>query len=147
MIIIVSLRIMRQIELTDSQFVTMLKLVYIGEWIVNGYKISGDTNPKYFMFMKIMLRYADRFGYKNLVCTSEDEISPSDEMGSDPEIRSFIASYEEASFWDELCAHLATRDALRIYGKKLWRLWTKWNASKLSCALKINTESILEPMA
>lgn len=106
-----------EIRLTAAQYQTLIKLVYLGQWMIEGSREEEANLKDYDALASYIYSYAPLFGFKNLVDfdEAEGEYYPSDEF--DDLMEEIIARYEESSFWDQLVVRLAERDLLREYGE------------------------------
>ncbi|MBM3295083.1 MAG: hypothetical protein FJY82_11265 [Candidatus Aminicenantes bacterium] len=105
-----------ELKLTKKQYETLMKLVYLGNWVVNGYKKedkAADTDHlENYIFAK-----ASDFGLGNLVFYDEelDGYYPSQETED-----AWLADFDEFVndvYWDELMHRLAERDLETRYGQ------------------------------
>jgi hypothetical protein len=86
-----------EIKLTKEQYENLLKLVYLGNWIVNAIRSGAEGDEQ-------IEKY--------------NQLFPTRELGQDPEIEKYLEDYNEEIFWQELAERLGTRDFLRKYGKE-----------------------------
>ena len=96
-----------KIEISEGQFRRLLRLVYLGNWLVNGYRTGkpGDGRAReYDEIEKFFAKLARENGH---IGTFE----------ADEEAQSFIDDYNDDTFWDELGIRLAERDILEEIGE------------------------------
>ncbi|NMB99467.1 MAG: hypothetical protein GYA35_04210 [Thermoanaerobaculaceae bacterium] len=104
-----------KISFSKEQFEKAVKLVYIGNLVVNGMREGDDDNPRfeeYDEIENIFLKTAHENGFKHFVekDEDEDEYYPSEELEFDKEIDLLMDDYVEDCFWEELALRLASRD-------------------------------------
>ncbi|EKE11221.1 MAG: hypothetical protein ACD_15C00115G0001, partial [uncultured bacterium] len=105
------------VQLTKKQYGNLLKLVYLGNWMVNA--IRTDDKFKEFNFLEsYIFSYAQEAGLEKYV---DDE--PVGDMKYFPTaefeelVDHFKEEYDEDVFWEELADRLGERDFLRKYGE------------------------------
>lgn len=107
-----------KINFTKKQFETLMKIVYIGNWVVNGVRSGSDDDPhikEYKDLEKYVYSFAKDFSFEDLLDLSDGDIYPSREF-EEGEVRELIDYYNEDTFWEELSSRLAMRDFYRDYG-------------------------------
>ena len=113
-------KIFMKINFTKKQFETLIKMVYMGNWVVNGVRsgAKGDEFIKeYADFEQYIYSFVKDFDLGNLAEYHEKykEFFPTREL-EESEVRDLIDYYDEESFWEELINRLAERDFAREYG-------------------------------
>ncbi len=106
------------IKLTSDQFELLLKLVYLGHWMIEGAREEESNLEEFDRIADYIYSLAPAFGVKRWVEFDEAEGNyfPSEEL--DEAMEEIIARYEDASFWDQLVVRLAERDLIRDYGEE-----------------------------
>ncbi len=105
------------IELTKSEYISILKAVYLGAWMANAHRID-DVKEEYESAEKLMLSLASQFGCLKYVDRDEktNKLYPSVELeGGEPE--ELRADYNEATFWSELTAKLGAQLFAKRYSE------------------------------
>jgi len=107
-----------EIRLSPAQYQILIKLVYLGQWMIEGAREEEGELEEYDALASYIYSYAPLFGAKNLVDfdEAEGEYYPSSEL--DELMEEIIARYEESTFWDQLVLRLAERDLIREYGEE-----------------------------
>jgi hypothetical protein len=107
-----------EIRLSPAQYQLLIKLVYLGQWMIEGAREEEGDLEEYDSLASYIYSYAPLFGAKNLVDfdEAEGEYYPSSEL--DELMEEIVARYEESSFWDQLVIRLAERDLVREYGEE-----------------------------
>lgn len=104
------------IQLTDKQFEKMLKLIYLGMWIVEAH---DQDKENYFTEVE-QLFYSKSKDIPNQKLIEYDEVSkkyyPSIDFDNEDIIVKHIDTYEENIFWDELIDRLTKRDMIKKFG-------------------------------
>jgi hypothetical protein len=102
-----------------KQYETLLKAVYLGNWMVN----STDDEPEGNQFNELeeyICSFAKDFGLKEYVVYDErDKVYyPSRMLEEDEEVDEYIECYDDYTFWDNLTSSLAGRDMVNEYGEE-----------------------------
>ncbi len=103
----------KKIELTNEQYLLLLKLVYLGNWMSSAHK--DNTDPLLDDTEQYIYSFASLFGYNNSIeyDKSLNKYFPSSEFEEEMEIP--VQEYDDYTFWEELSWRLADRDFLRKY--------------------------------
>lgn len=107
-----------EIKLSASEYEVLLKLVYLGQWMVEGAREEEAEFEEYDRLASYIYSLAPSFGARKWVDfdEAEGEYYPSSEL--DEAMEEVINRYEEANFWDQLVVRLAERDLVRDYGEE-----------------------------
>lgn len=112
------------IEISDEQFEKLLRLVYLGNLVVNDFRgTKGDPRiSEYDDIEGVFFRLAGEKGDKEFVRfdVKTQKYYPSATFEYEEEIDSYIKRYNEDLFWDELAARLAERDVEEQMGEEVW---------------------------
>ena len=105
-----------QIDFSEAQLKTLLKLVYLGNWMVNSFQ-TDDIEDECDDLESYLLSFAAEAGLENFVCkeNGNQRKYPSSEL--EDILNVYIDRYNNDSFWDELIERLAWRDFARRYGE------------------------------
>lgn len=104
------------IELTREQYLTLLKAVYLGEWVANANRVGHGEDSRLAKYEEIkdyLFSLAPQFGFSKNI---EHELEYN-ESGT-TEVSRLHEEYDAETFWDELCDRLGTRDFYRKYTKE-----------------------------
>lgn len=109
-------------ELTPAQYETLLKLVYLGEWMANGIRTEEERDERVHQAAQHFYSYADEAGSPSLVEYDKKyrQYFPTSALDEDPEVMRFREEYDDEVFWDELIEKLSMRDFVRRYGEGQW---------------------------
>ncbi len=103
------------ITLTKDQYENLMKLVYLGGWLVNSFR----TEPikEFDDLQNHIYSYAKDAGLEKYVVFDEatGEYFPSDIL--DDSVDDYIEAYNEDNFWEDLVRSLGQRDFVRHYGR------------------------------
>ena len=112
-----------EIKLTKEQYKNLLKLVYLGNWMINAIRsgTKGDERiKKYDEIEQYIFSFAKDAGLEKYIEYDEKlkKFFPTSEFEEDPEIEQYREDYEEEVFWQELADRLGTRDFIKEYGQE-----------------------------
>jgi len=102
------------IELTKKQFLSLLKAVYLGNWMATANRTPSEEKPMHKAYNDIadyIYSLAPKFGLADKI---EHELEY-DVSGKLTEVSRLHEEYDEDIFWDELCDRLGERDFHRKY--------------------------------
>ncbi|MBI4252570.1 hypothetical protein HY623_00090 [Candidatus Uhrbacteria bacterium] len=110
------------IELTPAQYETLLKLVYLGEWMANGIRTEEERDEKIHQAAQHFYSYADEADAGALIEYDKEyhQYVSTPALDDDAEIVRFREEYDDEVFWDELIEKLAMRDFANRYGEEHW---------------------------
>ena len=110
------MKLKNSIELSKDQFFTLLKAVYISNWIANATRIDGKKED-FFALEHLILCYASQFGFSEHVVHQEttNVYYPTDEFPEEHGLQDLIKEYEDDIFWDDLAHRLGERDFCAKY--------------------------------
>jgi hypothetical protein len=100
------------IEFTKEQFLTLLKIVYLGNWMANAQREDGLIE-EYESMESFIFSQAKKFGYDKYL---DDELKdenlyfPTRAFEEETRVHELVEEYDEDSFWDELVERLSERD-------------------------------------
>jgi hypothetical protein len=121
-----------ELNLSREQFETLLKAVYLGDWMVNAIRVPGTYVPEFEELEKSLLSLAHEAGFHDAV---EFGSSPSERFFKEEfheMLQPFIDEYDDESFWDGLVDRLASRDFEETYGDTAKRMGQDERFEKLS---------------
>lgn len=111
------------LEIDEKKFVRLVKLVHLGNHIVNGNREGTREDPKiekYEELEELILKFAFDNGHQDLVCFDYDSGRhvPTEDIEHEEEMIGFIREYDECVLWDELGNLLAERDTIEEIGNE-----------------------------
>jgi hypothetical protein len=113
----------QKIELTKQQFKTLLKMVYLGNWLANAQRDGSNENShlkEYEEIENYIFSFAKQFGLDEYVDDEESKkgkFYPTRVFEEETDVQKLIEEYDEETFWDELIDRLGDRDFWRHYSK------------------------------
>ncbi len=106
-----------KIELTKEQLTSLVKLVYLGSWMVNSWRVEEDPDEELEDAEYLVMSAAVENGLENYVEADKKEKKAFPTAELDEKMSAIIDSYNDNTFWDELIFRMADRDFLRKYGE------------------------------
>ena len=108
-----------EIKVTKKQYKDLMRLVYIGNWLVNAFRMEHEHIKKYNDIEQYIFSFAQEAGLKKYIEYVEKygKFFPTRELEEDEEIIELIDEYENEIFWDELINRSALRDLINKYGE------------------------------
>ena len=112
-----------EIKLTKEQYENLLKLVYLGNWMINAIRSGAEGDErikKYDEIEQYIFSFAKEAGLEKYIEFDKryNKFFPTREFDEDPEIEQYLEDYDNEVFWQELADRLGTRDFIRKYGKE-----------------------------
>ena len=106
-----------RIELTREQLESLVKLLYLGSWMANSWRIEEEIPEDLVEVENIVLTAAARNGFREYVDVDEEEgrVFPSSDL--EEKMDETIDTYNDHTFWDEIIVRMAERDYVRKYGE------------------------------
>jgi hypothetical protein len=110
-----------QIEFTKEQFFTLMKTVYLGNWMANAQRTGAEDDPRkaeYEQLEDYVFSKAKEFGFGEYV---DDEgvignrAYPTRLFEESTGVDELLEEYDGETFWDEIIDRLGERDLLRRY--------------------------------
>ena len=94
-----------EIKFTKEQYENLIKLVYLGNWMVNAIRGGAENEvrvKKYDDMEKYVFSFAKDFGLDNFVEYDEEhkEYFATRELEEETDIAQYIQDYDENAFWD-----------------------------------------------
>jgi hypothetical protein len=104
------------IEFTKDQYEALLRMLYLGSWMVTLSKDEPD--PRYDEIEQHLLCCAAKFGFDKFVSfdTEEQRYYVTEEFEEKTDVIDVIRGYNMYIIWEELMLTLARRDLVRQYG-------------------------------
>lgn len=106
------------IRLSPAQYEILVKLVYLGQMVIESAKESETDYEEYDALASYIYSFAPRFGFQRLVDFDEAEgvYFPSETLEN--MMSGIFFNFAEATYWNQLAFDLADRDLLREYGEE-----------------------------
>jgi len=108
-----------KIELTRKQYEALIKLIYLGEWVINAYR-TDDRLREFEEVEQHILSFYEEFGMERNICFDKElkRFFMTREFEAESHVHDYIDEYNENTFWDELIFRLARRDLIERYGEE-----------------------------
>lgn len=112
-----------QIKLTKEQYKNLVKLVYLGNWMINAIRLEDEKIKKYDNVEQYIFSFAKDAGLEKYIEFDKkfNQFFPTREFEEGSDIEQYREEYEDEIFWDELIDRLARRDFIKKYGFKAVR--------------------------
>ena len=103
-------------EFTRKHYLALLKAVYLGNWVANGFRDGGPMDPmaqEYEDIKHVVISQAARFGlekYASREPGSDDAYHPTRLFEEGTDVRAILDAHDDSVFWEELAERLGERD-------------------------------------
>lgn len=106
---------MQTVQFTKEQYENLIKLAYLGEWMINSVR-SDDVETAFDELLGHILSQAKGMGHDRYVeyDAKLGKYFPSEKL--EEELHDYIEDYNNETFWDELAGRLAERDLVKNHG-------------------------------
>lgn len=104
----------KEILLTKDQYLTLVKLAYLGNWMANSHRDGSEEDPllvEYENMIDQIFSMAQDFGFPD---TFEHDLECNDH-GKVTEVNRLLEEYDESTFWEELCERMGQMEFHRKY--------------------------------
>lgn len=105
-----------KVELSQEQYMTLLKMVYLGSWMANSPKEEPDE--EYDGIEQYIYSLAKDFGLEDHIAFDEKMKSylPTEKFEKSSGVVELIDAYNEYTVWEALVLFLSRRDLIKEYG-------------------------------
>ena len=109
-----------QIELTKEQMIDLVKVVYLGNWMINGVRLQSERAKKFDEIEQAIYSQAAANGLGDMVelDSSCGEYFPTPGFEESEEIEGYKNDYDEETFWERLVDKMANRDFIAGIGEE-----------------------------
>ncbi len=119
-----------EIKFTRKQYKNLIKLVYLGNWIINAIRSGTKDNPqikKYNEIEQYVFSFAKEARLEKYIEYDKEfkKFFPTSGLEEDPDIEKYRQDYEDEIFWEDLADKLGARDFIKEYGEKAIRKMTQ----------------------
>jgi hypothetical protein len=104
------------LKLNKSQYETLLRLVFLGNWVVNGFK-DKDKEQATDDLENYLYAKARDFGLGDRIIYDEDADAHFLTSAQEEPLLEELDAYKNDVFWDELMYRLADRDLVARFGE------------------------------
>jgi hypothetical protein len=98
-----------EITLTKDELETLIKLVYLGNWMANSWR-TDDRMTAFDDLQASLLATARTAGLRELVDEDEETGKPLPSAVLDEALQETLDFYDDNTFWDQLIYRMADRD-------------------------------------
>jgi hypothetical protein len=107
-----------KIDLTKKQYETLMKMVYLGNWLVNSAK--SEPEKEFEDLEQMILSRAKDFGLETHAGFDEEAKAyyPTEAFEEETGVVDIIGEYNMYTVWEELVLALSKRDLAAEYGKE-----------------------------
>jgi len=117
-----------QLELSLEQYETLMKLVYIGDWVISTLQAKekleqneddSEFDSRYAEVVRHVYAQAENFGMQQSIEIDQNTGEPylTREFEEESGLSDLVEDYEDEVFWENLIQRLAHRDFFRNYGE------------------------------
>jgi len=131
---------MHSVHLTTDQFKTLLKLVYLGEWVVNAHKVERDE--EFDELTKHLFSLTKDFNIPDISLEEDPQYPCADYENG--EVRDYIDEYNELTFWDELTQRLTDKLFTERYTPEQRQSMDRSTRSQTLCRLEEEVNTFLK---
>jgi len=109
-----------QVELTKEQLADLVKVVYMGNWMINGVHLQSERVKKFDEIEQLIYAQAAKNGLEDYVefDSSCGEYFPRTEFEESAEMEGYKKGYDEETFWEGLVDKMANRDFIAKFGEE-----------------------------
>jgi hypothetical protein len=107
-----------KINFTKKQYELLMKIVYMGNGMIN--TVADETEKNEFdEIEEYIFSFAKDFGFEEYVDYDKEEETyyPSQKLEEDEVVIDYIQRYDDNIFWDKLLFNLIRRDMVKEYGE------------------------------
>ena len=107
-----------KINFTKKQYELLIKIVYLGEWMINAHR-TKDTYEEYSDLQNYINSFAKEFGLEKYIekgIVKKNKYYTNRLFEEETGIHDFHEEYDDETFWDELIDRLVKRDFVNAYG-------------------------------
>ena len=121
-----------KINLSNEQYKTLMKIVYLGNYMVNGSRIDDEVIKEFEDIEQYIFSFYKDFQLDSWIEKSDkyNQLFPTSEL--EDEVLDYIHDYDDECFWEGLVSNLARKDFINQYGLE--------KINKMSIEERINKE-------
>lgn len=107
-----------KIEFTEKQFKALLKLSYLGNYMINGIRTKPNRLKEFDELAERIYSFAHKAGCSEYIEYDKEDKTSRPDAKLEEEVDDLIEDYDDNVFWEELILRLSQRDLRREYGKE-----------------------------
>ncbi|MBS3819991.1 hypothetical protein KGY73_10895 [bacterium] len=104
------------IDFTEEQFKALLKLVYLGNYMINGIRTQPNRLKEFDNLVERIYSVAQKAGCSDYIEYDKEDKTYQPAAQLEEEADDFIDDYDDNVFWEELILRLSQRDLRQEYG-------------------------------
>ena len=111
---------LQTISLSREQYELLLKIVYLGNWLINAHR-TEDIKKEYEQIEDYIFSLAPQFGFEEYLNHEEsdgDRCFPTRFFEEETDVNALHDEYDDNTFWDELPERLGKRDFFEKFTEK-----------------------------
>ena len=105
------------LELTENQYRILIKLIYLGKWMYDSYRIEQDKEIE--NLEQHIFSLSEKFKTENLVYFNDEFKNYFPTRNLEDQIHDLVDQYNDYTFWEELIHRLARRDFINKFGEEI----------------------------
>ena len=139
---------MVNVEFTKEQYENLLKLVYLGNWVVNSGRVGDEVQVYFEDLERFVFSKAEQFGLGHFADTTSKDCPATREFEEGIEKDEFLEDYNEENFWNELIERITLHKVSSQFTEEEWLAKTEEEKVKLltsfeeEFSLKFQTEGL-----
>ena len=108
-----------KINFSKKQFENLIKLVYLGNWMINAIRVGDEKIKKYDEIEQYIYSFAKDFGLEKYIEFSKkyNKFFPARELEEGTDVEQYREEYDNETFWEDLIDRLTRRDFIKKYGE------------------------------
>jgi len=109
-----------KINFSKKQFENLIKLVYLGNWMINAIRVGDEKIKKYDEIEQYIYSFAKDFGLEKYIEFSKkyNKFFPARELEEGTDVEQYREEYDNETFWEDLIDRLTRRDFVKKYGEE-----------------------------
>src|SRR3990167_4344335 len=110
-----------KMNFTKKQYLSLMKLVYLGNWLANASRLQDEQIKEYEEIEDYIFSFAKEFGYDRYVeHESEDggRYFPTRYFEEETDVEILREDYDNETFWQEAADRFGDRDFIKKYGEE-----------------------------
>lgn len=110
-----------KINFTKKQYLSLMKLVYLGNWLANASRLQDEQIKEYEETEGYIFSFAKGFGHSRYVehePEDGDRYFPTRYFEEEADVRGLIEDYDNETFWQEAADRFGDRDFIKKYSEE-----------------------------
>lgn len=110
-----------KINFTKKQYLALLKLAYLGNWLANASRLQDEQIKEYEEAEDYIFSFAKEFGYDRYVDhepKDDGKYYPTRYFEEETDVETLREDYNNETFWEEAADRFGDRDFIKKYSKE-----------------------------